>query len=62
MRKLFHMFDRDGSGFIDAKELRKIMRRLGTKISSEEVERMVRKADADGDGKVNFEEFVKMMR
>ena len=40
----------------------KIMKRLGTKISSEEVERMMRKADADGDGKVNFEEFVKMMR
>ena len=40
----------------------KIMKRLGTKISSEEVERMVQKADADGDGKVNFEEFVKMMR
>ena len=61
MRQLFRTFDRDGNGFISASELRKVMKRLGTRISAEEVERMVRKADADGDGKVNYEEFVKMM-
>ena len=62
MRKLFRTFDRDGNGFISSSELRKVMKRLGTRISTEEVERMVRKADADGDGKVSYEEFVKMMR
>lgn len=35
---------------------------LGEKLSDEEVEQMINEADLDGDGQVNFEEFVKMMR
>lgn len=35
---------------------------LGEKLTDEEVEQMIKEADMDGDGQVNFEEFVKMMR
>lgn len=34
---------------------------LGEKLSDEEVEQMIREADTDGDGQVNYEEFVRMM-
>ena len=34
---------------------------LGEKLSDEEVEQMINEADLDGDGQVNYEEFVKMM-
>lgn len=34
---------------------------LGEKLTDEEVAQMIREADLDGDGQVNFEEFVKMM-
>lgn len=34
---------------------------LGEKLTEEEVEEMIREADVDGDGLVNYEEFVKMM-
>jgi calmodulin len=37
------------------------MTNLGEKLSEEEVDEMVREADVDGDGQVNYDEFVKMM-
>ncbi|THU61238.1 hypothetical protein C4D60_Mb07t21200 [Musa balbisiana] len=41
--------------------LRNVMISLGEKLTDEEVAQMIREADLDGDGQVNFEEFVKMM-
>lgn len=37
------------------------MTNLGEKLSDEEVDEMIREADVDGDGQINYEEFVKMM-
>jgi hypothetical protein len=37
------------------------MTNLGEKLTEEEVEEMIREADVDGDGQVNYEEFVNMM-
>jgi calmodulin len=42
-------------------QLRHVMTNLGEKLSDEEVDEMIREADVDGDGQVNYEEFVKMM-
>lgn len=57
----FKVFDRDGNGFISAAELRHVMTNLGEKLTDEEVDEMIREADVDGDGQINYEEFVKMM-
>merc|ERR1712151_427786 len=57
----FKVFDRDGNGFISAAELRHVMTNLGEKLTDEEVDEMTREADVDGDGQINYEEFVKMM-
>jgi len=54
-------FDKDGNGFISAAELRHVMTNLGEKLTDEEVDEMIREADIDGDGQVNYEEFVTMM-
>merc|ERR1712206_22176 len=53
--------DKDGNGFISAAELRHVMTNLGEKLTDEEVDEMIREADVDGDGQINYEEFVKMM-
>lgn len=71
------MFDSDGNGFINAAELRQVMLNLGEKLSEvflynvvslisdlshqEEVEMMIKEADNNGDGLVNYEEFISMM-
>merc|ERR1719188_2394336 len=57
----FKVFDRDCDGFISAAELRHVMTNLGEKLTDEEVDEMIREADVDGDGQINYEEFVKMM-
>lgn len=42
-------------------QLRHVMINLGEKLTDEEVEQMIKEADLDGDGQVNYDEFVKMM-
>ena len=42
-------------------QLRHVMANLGEKLTDEEVNEMIREADEDGDGQVNYEEFVRMM-
>jgi EF-hand domain pair len=44
-----------------AVQLRHVMTNLGEKLTDEEVDEMIREADVDGDGQVNYEEFVRMM-
>jgi Ca2+-binding EF-hand superfamily protein len=55
------VFDKDNDGYISAAELRHVLTNIGEKLSDEEVDEMIREADIDGDGQINYEEFVKMM-
>ena len=61
IREAFSVFDKDGNGFISAAELRQTMTEVGEKLTDEELDEMLREADTDEDGQVNFEEFVTMM-
>ncbi|XP_077987619.1 neo-calmodulin-like [Glandiceps talaboti] len=61
LREAFKVFDRDGNGYISASELRYVMMNLGEKLSDDEVDEMIREADIDGDGQVNYQEFVVIM-
>ena len=55
LRKAFRVFDKDGNGFISAAELRHVMTNAGEKLTDEEVDEMIREADIDGDGQVNYD-------
>ncbi|WOL08907.1 neo-calmodulin [Canna indica] len=61
LREAFKVFDKDQNGFISKYELRNVMISLGEKLTDEEADQMIKEADLDGDGQVNYEEFVKMM-
>ena len=61
IREAFTAFEKDANGFISVAQLRHLMTNVGEKLTDAEVDEMVRELDVDGDGKVNYEEFVTMM-
>jgi len=61
MLEAFRVFDTDGNGSITADELRQIFNNLGEKLTDEEISDMIQEADKDGDGEINYQEFVNMM-
>uniref|UniRef100_A0A667Y0Y4 Calcium binding protein 5b n=1 Tax=Myripristis murdjan TaxID=586833 RepID=A0A667Y0Y4_9TELE len=62
LKDAFKEFDMDGDGAITSDELRHaMMKLLGEQTNKSEIDAVVREADNNGDGTVDFEEFVKMM-
>lgn len=62
IRETFRVFDKDGNGFVSPAELRHVLGNIGEKLSDEEIDEMILEADVDGDGAINYEEFVAMMQ
>ncbi|KAK6947059.1 EF-hand domain [Dillenia turbinata] len=61
IKEAFELFDTDGSGTIDAKELNVAMRALGFEMTEEQINQMIADVDKDGSGAIDFDEFVHMM-
>ncbi|XP_052276018.1 calmodulin-like isoform X2 [Dreissena polymorpha] len=61
MREAFRVFDKDDTGFISSSKLRYVMTNLGQKFTDQEVAQMIRDADPNGDGMVNYMEFIKLL-
>ncbi|XP_053388517.1 uncharacterized protein LOC128551642, partial [Mercenaria mercenaria] len=55
IRSAFRTFDKDGNGFIDANEFRMAMKKLGERLTDNELEDMMKQTAVAGDGKVNYE-------
>ncbi|KAG6864662.1 hypothetical protein C0991_007998 [Blastosporella zonata] len=55
IKEAFKVFDKDGNGYISSAELRHVMTNLGEKLSDTEVDEMIREADIDGDGQINYD-------
>lgn len=55
------IFDRNKDGFISVKELKKVTTMLGASLTKEELEEFMKEADVDGNGKLDYDEFVKML-
>ena len=60
-REAFALFDKDGDGTISTKELGTVMNSLGQKPRAAELETMINEVDIDGNGEIDFEEFLTMM-
>ena len=54
----FSAFDKDGSGFIDANELKIVLEMMGQKTTEEEIYRMIAEADAENTGRITYAQFV----
>lgn len=58
---VFKYYDKDGNGYVSARELRSIMTSLGELLTDQEVDELIREADANGDGQIDYDEFFRMM-
>eukprot|EP01123_Difflugia_compressa_P005154 TRINITY_DN1675_c0_g1_i1.p1 TRINITY_DN1675_c0_g1~~TRINITY_DN1675_c0_g1_i1.p1 ORF type:complete len:256 (-),score=62.44 TRINITY_DN1675_c0_g1_i1:164-931(-) len=61
-RQTFDMFDADKSGAIDADELGAVMKKLGVNLKSNDLKKMIKVVDIDGNGEIDFNEFLVMMQ
>ena len=57
----FKIFDKNKNGYIEAKELRQVTTTLGSQLSEEEFNEFWKEADVNHDGKLDYEEFIKIM-
>ncbi|CAF3366621.1 unnamed protein product [Rotaria socialis] len=58
----FSLLDKDGDGNISNYEIRSLMHSLGYSPSEEDISTVISKVDTDGNGSVDFDEFLTMMR
>ncbi|KAL5283477.1 hypothetical protein ACFFRR_006010 [Megaselia abdita] len=57
----FRVFDRDGNGFITRDELQTAMEMIGESLTDSQVSELLAIADLDKDGRINYEEFTRLL-
>lgn len=62
MLKAFRLFDDDDTGKITFKNLKRVAMELGENMTDAELQEMIDEGDRDGDGEINEEEFLKLMK
>lgn len=60
--KAFRLFDDDETGKISFKNLKRVAKELGENLTDEELQKMIDEADRDGDGEINQDEFLRIMK
>mmetsp|Transcript_35272 Transcript_35272/g.89808 ORF Transcript_35272/g.89808 Transcript_35272/m.89808 type:complete len:717 (-) Transcript_35272:103-2253(-) len=58
LKQEFDAYDEDRSGYIDVKELKGLLEKLGEELSDEELDQAFRELDSDNSGEIEFFEFV----
>ncbi len=61
MREAFKMFDTYGNGLVNLVQMRTSLQSLGEKLRDEEIDELIREADIDAEGNVQYEELVKIL-
>ncbi|KAL7459661.1 hypothetical protein ACHAWC_011572 [Mediolabrus comicus] len=56
------MYDADGGGSISNDELKKVFKKLGSNPTDDQIQAMIKRVDVNGDGEIDFEEFLVMMK
>ena len=61
-RKAFEKFDKDESGYVTTDELMEVFEELmGGPVTIQQFEKMMQECNKNGEGKINYEEFVVLM-
>ncbi|KAI9002827.1 hypothetical protein DFJ74DRAFT_695070 [Hyaloraphidium curvatum] len=56
LRAAFLRYDTNGDGHVSADEFRAVMSAM---LDADEVERLIKEKDRDGDGRITYEEFIR---
>ena len=59
LKKAFDVMDANKDGVVTKDELKTLLKGLGEEVTDEVVDEMIKIADENGDGKIQFEEFCK---
>ena len=61
IRRTFNELDRDGNGYISKEEFKGVMRKQSVKYTERHINALMAEADKNGDGKIDYDEFVLFM-
>ena len=61
IQKVFNLFDDDQTGKISLRNLKRVAKELGETMTDAELLEMIERADTDGDGEINPDEFFAIM-
>eukprot|EP01036_Dinobryon_divergens_P028554 gene28554-37514_t len=61
MNESFFLYDVDGNGYVDSKEIRRTFAKLGESLAESEAEDQLREYDIDGDNEMVLAEYYKMV-
>jgi calmodulin len=61
MIEAFKIFDQYGTGLVNLLQMKSALQNLGEKLRDEELDELLREADIDADGNVNYEELVHIL-
>ncbi|CAD6206422.1 unnamed protein product [Miscanthus lutarioriparius] len=60
-KEVFALFDKNSDGFITSEELGTVTKSLGQNLTGNELQDMIMEVDADGNGTIEFPEFLNLM-
>uniref|UniRef100_A0A336MWX1 CSON002481 protein n=1 Tax=Culicoides sonorensis TaxID=179676 RepID=A0A336MWX1_CULSO len=61
LRQVFMVFDKENKGYLDPAEFKKIIKEIEPDLPDNELDDIVDEVDADGSGRIEFEEFLEVM-
>ncbi|XP_035693792.1 calmodulin-4-like [Branchiostoma floridae] len=61
MHEMFKGIDKNGDGHITPQELKAGLAAMGTHMDDKVIDNMIKAADTDSDGRVNYDEFIKVL-
>jgi Ca2+-binding EF-hand superfamily protein len=61
IQAVFEQIDTNHNGFLEPEEIRIVMQGASVDITDEELDIMIRNADTNGDGRIDIQEFKRLL-